>query len=503
MFRDIHESERLETNESRALRSDWLEESIELVVTSGVRAELNQHPNSQERERLLGALVNYRSLPTDPSAARALRELVLANLSVGAAEQDPSLRSDSLLAAEAKVGGADAFVSRDQSAVEALSRSDALEPLWISTPSDLIVHLDELSDAANYAPSQLLDTGYSIGSVPSSSESDLHHLMSHSTGESKSQFRKQCRRSATLVGSSASRRVLRDRHGKIQGSLFSERRDDALEVSLIRAVDPRIARTMTIQMVHLLRQEARDHGLRLVQIADPSITTPVRAALRDSGFAEAEDGSLSCRVIDGCWTWSEISEAVLTGEAFGTLAGSSPAGVIAAEIERIFWPLKVTDSDLPCFMIPIRPAPAQELFGLTQTLFARDPELGLSRQHVYYRSPAPKVVSAPGRVLWYVSNDPKAVIASSRLDAVELAHPGTLHRKYRRLGVLDRTVIEGRAKEGRAQAILFSDTEFFREPVSLSRLRAIDENGHLEPLASPRKISAANFFSVYQEGRPR
>jgi len=42
------------------------------------------------------------------------------------------------------------------------------------------------------------------------------------------------------------------------------------------------------------------------------------------------------------------------------------------ELERLFWPTKITDSCIPCFIVPIKPVWAQHLFdeGLaSQTLF--------------------------------------------------------------------------------------------------------------------------------------
>lgn len=503
VFRDIHETGRSDRSESMALRSEWLGDGIELVVTTGVKAELNRHPEPQVRERLLSALINYRTLRTDYATACEMRDAVLAEMPPEARARDSSLLNDSLLAAEARIGAADAFVSRDQVAVELLRQSVQLAPMWVATPSDLIVHLDELRDATNYAPTQLLDTGYSVAAPDSSSEPDLYRLISHSEAETKTRFRMHCRATASLVGKTASRRVIRDPLGAVQGAIFTVVRDARLDVTLLRAVDPRIAPTMARQLIYLIRREARDNKLQSIAVTDPALTAVVRAALHEAGFHRQDDGTLTCLVIDGCLSWEEVVQRSEIGPAHSDSPSGPPSGVIAAELERVSWPLKIRDADLPCFMIPIRPGPAQELFGLTPMLFARNSELGLSRKHVYYRSPVPRAIEAPGRVLWYASGDRRTVVASSRIDSVDVAHPSTLHRRYRRFGVLDRSVIEGRAKGGRAQAIVFSDTELFAEPVPLARLRDIDQNGHLEPLPSPRRISPENFFTVYQEGRPQ
>lgn len=504
IFRDLYQDGRPEGAESQALLADWLEESVELIVTAGLKAELNNEREPRTRERLLSAAGSYRTASTKFAEAKKLAQLLIDSIVAPVLLKDRSLANDARLVAEAHLGGADAFVTRDENVVAAFAnQSDLIGAMWISSPADFIVHLDELRDAANYRPAELLGTGYTISQTSSKEEPDLEILINHGFGESRREFLRRARIAAAEVGHQGSRRVLRDPYGQICGGLFATVRDGLLDISLIRATDPKLPRTIANQMILLARKEARERRVSRIVITDVAITPATEAVLHDNGFARTATDELSCAVIDGCLPWESARQSLEHGGLGASLPDQVPSRQIAADFERVAWPLKIVDADIPCFLVPVRPGPAAELLGHRFMLFGRDADLGLSREHVYYRAPVPLIVSAPGRILWYVSGDDKEVVAASRLDAVQVAHPGTLHRRYQRLGVLDRSVVDQSARGGVAAALIFSDTEFFRTPVGLSRLRTIDGAGGLTPLPSPRVITTANFFAVYAEGDPQ
>jgi hypothetical protein len=59
--------------------------------------------------------------------------------------------------------------------------------------------------------------------------------------------------------------------------------------------------------------------------------------------------------------------------------------VVAAEMERTWWPAKLVDSRLPTYLIPIQQRFAAELLGVPEGLLPRHDTLGLAREHVYHR----------------------------------------------------------------------------------------------------------------------
>jgi predicted transcriptional regulator len=140
-------------------------------------------------------------------------------------------------------------------------------------------------------------------------------------------------------------------------------------------------------------------------------------------------------------------------------------------------------------------------------LIPRSDVLGISREHVYYRSSGRRGESVPARLLWYVSegNSPsegQMVVGSSRLDEVLIDTPDTLFSKFEHLGVYGRAEVQEAADaSGRAMALRFSDTEIFPRPVTLRRLTSLaKELGLPLSLISLSKISNELFQAVYQEG---
>lgn len=502
VFRDLHEEGRGDRAEqSQALTVDWLADDIELVLTPGNLLEVNAIDDPALRQRLLAtAQAAYNIVgraPADGSNPAAdLAAKVLGALPPEDLQRDSSLRTDAHLVAEAAVGGAEAFVTRDGNIVKLLSEAVApFTDIWISTPADLIVHLDEIRDAASYSPVRLRDTGFTVAEGDARVDTELRPLLNHGARERRTEFEAILRSAAQGAGRSGSRRVVRAPDGSIVAALFFTLDGDELAVSLFRLTASPLARTLASQLIHLLRTEAVAAGAQRIVVRDRSLSPAAQSVLPECGFRQ--DGVVwAIEVITGILAWSEVAARL---EIEPASDGSQPTARVLAGLERSHWPLKVRNAGLKCFLVPIRPAPADALLGRDTGLWDSDPVLGLSRQHVYFRSPLPPVLQAPGRILWYVSGEGK-VIASSRLDQVVIADPAVLHGRFRRFGVLGSEQIQAQAKHGRAMAVRFGDTEFFRRPVTLERLRAM--NGRMEPLPSPRRIDEEDFFRVYEEGEP-
>ncbi|MFD5319203.1 hypothetical protein [Streptomyces sp. NPDC127098] len=179
-------------------------------------------------------------------------------------------------------------------------------------------------------------------------------------------------------------------------------------------------------------------------------------------------------------------------------------------MERAWWPAKVTDSLMPSFMAPIEPRWSTELFNVPAMLLPRSDVLGISREHVYYRSSSHRGESVPARLLWYVSRGTagqggQLIVGCSRLDEVIIDTPDALFSKFEHLGVYGRSEVRAAADDsGRAMALRFSDTEIFPRPVTLRRLNNLaDGLGLRLSLMSLSKISNRLFQAVYEEGHRR
>ena len=75
-------------------------------------------------------------------------------------------------------------------------------------------------------------------------------------------------------------------------------------------------------------------------------------------------------------------------------------------LERMLWPVKIVETDVPCFIVPIKPRWAKYLFDehmASQDLFGAS-DLIFNAELVFYRSKRPGGLTAPARILWYVSH---------------------------------------------------------------------------------------------------
>jgi hypothetical protein len=181
------------------------------------------------------------------------------------------------------------------------------------------------------------------------------------------------------------------------------------------------------------------------------------------------------------------------------------AGLAAAEVERTLWPAKLVDSQLPSFLVPIQPAWSAELFGVPTMILRRPTELGLSREHVYYRSARPTPLAAPARLLWYLSGrspEGPAVIACSLLEQLVVDTPEALHQRFHHLGVWRlRHIKDAASGTGRAQALRFADTELLPHPIRLPHLRRLaSSHGHTLVLVSAQALPPGLFATLYREG---
>ena len=159
--------------------------------------------------------------------------------------------------------------------------------------------------------------------------------------------------------------------------------------------------------------------------------------------------------------------------------------------------------------IPIRPGYALNLFDRQQSsrdLFGGDPDVLMSWSNVYYRKATlHRMLSPPGRILWYVSGE-KKVVAVSHLDDVAVDTPKELFRRFAKYGTLEwQSLYEmcERDVSKKLMALQFSYTFSFRRNVPLDEVRRVfDEDGVGQSFQSPRKIPLTTFGKLFQLGYP-
>src|SRR5690606_18755064 len=136
------------------------------------------------------------------------------------------------------------------------------------------------------------------------------------------------------------------------------------------------------------------------------------------------------------------------------------------ELENLIWPGKISGTNVPSFIVPIRSGWASDLFDgrlANERLWAAETDLVLNPDSVYYRAAKPRVLDGRGRLLWYVSEGSvpgaKMLRACSQLTGVQVGRPKELFRKHRRFGVYDwKHVLEtAKSVDGELMALEFTN----------------------------------------------
>jgi GNAT superfamily N-acetyltransferase len=516
VFLDLESgSERQGVIASRALAGDWLADQLELVVTGELMRELARMPDGEEKSRQHQAARKYTRLAVNRGAAetltRHISEHVLRTQALDLSA-DPADQSDVRHIAEASLAGVTVVATKDDKLLQWATAAIGVTGVRVLHPSDVILHVDELSRAQAYQPVQLQDTRYRLAPVRSGTEAELLTFLHGAEGERKGQFLELIRQIAA-GGPLWTRTVLRSPDDKPIAFYATGEVNEELVVPILRIAGARLEQTITRQILFQIRDQARRAGRSIVRVSEPDLASETQRILREEGFLRVDTHWVAL-VIQGCGTASAIDALVArtarqAGLHLPTLQPGLSA-VVAADLERTMWPAKITDSLLPTYVVPIRSAYSADLFGIPQALTPRPNMIGLSREHVYYRSTIPRT-PAPARLIWYVTDEPRgggvaAVIGCSRLDEALTGKPTVLFQRFRHLGVWQLVQVAKAAKSsGQAQALRFADTEIFEHRIPLQRLRRLAaDHGQTLALRSPQKITAGLFTAIYQEGhRPR
>jgi GNAT superfamily N-acetyltransferase len=514
VFYDLHERTTRESEDSKALLADWLQESVELCLTTEIYNEIRRAPTDEQRQRSRSLVSRHRVLKTDDPKVQSL----IAELESRFPEAT-CLRDDSDLRQVAHSIAADVpfFVTRDEKLIERCEALFDRYGLRVLQPTDLINELDSLRREAEYRPVRLEGSRLTANLLRAEQVESVVSAFQHCNQERAGEFEKSLRHYLATPNDHECRLVMSG--DKVHIALTVQGRPGAasLEVPFFRLTAHSLAPTIGR---HLLRSmiEKASKVTPLVKVTEPGIDEKARLALIELGFVPSPEGwwKISMGRLGAAETMkTAVRECGLSGDLVAGIAAGlddysrDPTAMSAAQIEKVFWPAKLTDTVLPTFIVPIQAQWAQHFFDSelgSELLFGLNEELHLGIEGAYYCSKRNTILEAPARVLWYVSKGPEgrgsmSIKACSRIEEVFLGKPKEVFKKFSRLGVYQwRDIfkaVEGNLDEP-LLAFRFSMTERFVSPVGVEELKRL---GILPPIMSPRKTTADQFAEIYRLGK--
>ncbi len=520
VFYQLQDPEIKKNEESLPLLEPWLD--IDLYITPEIYNEIARSNDSSKKKAARKFADSFNMVDSKSSNDKFqkvqddLRPLFPGSLS----QSDESDLRQLAYAISAEIPF---FVTRDNLMLD--KTDDVFEKFGIQMlrPSDLILLQDELLRGEDYAPSRLAGSQIHFEKVHKQQSENLVVKFLSKQGETKGSFNKKLQW-ALSNASTVETFTLMDAQDEEYGLIsYSRQFDNQMIVPIFRVGQSPICQIIARYLVNNIILASSAEGRNAIKVSDEHLSPKVILSLQESGFFQFQDCWVRT-VVQGVLglndTIAQLSDAGWPDyvkkrlDDLLTIMRSTPNPVVLLEIEKILWPLKIQEIDIPTFIVPIRPQWAMHLFDVdiaAQDLFGSEASLILNAENVYYRSGFQRILSAPGRVLWYVSSGNKryqgsmCIKACSYIDDVEIGKPKSLFSKYKKLGIYKwKDVYNDVAKHDLNTDIMafrFSKTEIFKKPIHYSQLQKMwkSEGQNFNPI-SPLLIDKTRFFSLYNLG---
>jgi ribosomal protein S18 acetylase RimI-like enzyme/predicted nucleic acid-binding protein len=515
VFYDLHSRDTSESEDSKALLADWVQASIELVVTKELRNEIEHGSDETQRRIARAEATHYTALPADDEAFQNVCAELRPRFPETATVRD---KADLRQVSYAIVGGASFLVTRDGTLIERCEPLYRSHGLAVLHPAELINQLDAVEREGDYKPARIegsrltnallkadaLDQIVQAFKLPDERVSEFSKTLLHHLSQPKSvdvQVISDCVNDPVVLG------------------VMDRAVPNELAVPVLRRTRHPLGATMIRNFLRACLDNAALEGRLVVTVCEKGVSGGDTQILREFGFVSCGVvwAKLAVRAIGDLQHIANIiSDLVLVPDLdFVRRAASDSVATAlelhepnaAAAIEHQLWPAKVVGCEIPTFIVSMRPEWAQHFFDVelgSQLLLGLRDDLHLGVEGVYYRSVDNNNLSAPGRVLWYVSKGEGAgsmsIKACSQLEEVIVGKPKDLFRRFQRLGVYEWRDVFSAAKNDISNDIVafrFRMTERFKAPVDTEALELLDIRG---PFMSPRRISEAQFAGIYKVG---
>lgn len=501
-----------DNNESNYLLQSYLGTYAEFRITKYLLNEINRNNDSVLRNKHRDyAKEHYLTLENvdEELFQRVKTEL----LEQRHATENSNMWYDIVHIAQAVAAGAGVFVTRDGGWLnnEISEYIENLYGLRILSPGEFINSVDELNSPSDYSPIKLAGLNLEYSKMQSSDFSLVVSTFFQKSGLRKKAFENRVRQ---WIGASDQYFVLLIKAKGTPVSLIAyEMQNETMSVKtfLINTgkIKPSLQSTFIKRIAFKLLDEAHKGNGRAIKINKEGLDRDICGVLRDCGFFD--DGDCLLRIIKAEVIHAKDLQPIKAlpdnsplNIAISRFANDRCIGTFTPEqvvnLEKAMWPMKFSDANIPCFIVPIKASYAIQLFdenlyNQESDFFENDkPEPALSIENVYFKTEKHSVPQAPARILWYVSSSnyigTPAIRACSYLDRVEKGTAKELFEKYKRLGVLEWRDLQKLSQKGNVATYVFSYTELFENPVGLDEIRRL--------IAKP-KVTFQSFCAIDEE----
>ncbi|WP_158542338.1 GNAT family N-acetyltransferase [Lujinxingia litoralis] len=508
----ISDCDAREMMDAIALDADWLSELITLHITPEIRREISrQNDIGTQRNRKL-ALRRFVECNGDATLFESAKHKIRSLYPNKINKRD---ESDINHIAYSVAGNADYFVTNDAGILKQQKKVDKLFGLAILTPAELVTIIHEAEHRHYYHPARLAGTMTKIRRVNVSNiQETQERFLSYTQGERSSDFRQKLDK-VLLSPDKNTAHIVTDRSTPL--ALWTECISGTrLDVPILRVSRGSLKTTLAFHLVWHLTRTAVENGATVLTVTDDYLDPELTQALLRYDFFRHE----SCWkriIVHGIHSPDELIRKIEAHHdtppfnAKSLLTAKTPDAT--AKLEKAIWPAKVINSSIASYIVAIKPWWAMQLFDkqlAESDLFGAKPELMLNGENVYYRSAHPQILSAPSRILWYITSDPKkpdtkSIRACSQIVEIKRGSASDLYKKFKHLGVYTWEDVKNIANgdpQAKITAFRFTLTELFEQPVPWNDFQSIllQTKGKPHTLQCPVNISESAFLKIYRRG---
>lgn len=510
--------------EAASLNQSFLSNYVEFYITNDVWTEINQSNDTNSRQ-LHREFISQRFLLAEKFDSELYFEVMRVLNERKKVTKYSNTWFDMSHIAHAISFNAEAFVTNDAEWLNTPISEWIFDQygLHILSPGEFVKSIDEIASPTDYSPIKLIGLGLEYREMQSSDYPSVVETFYKKYGDQRKSTFKRALRGWMAQPQKYNILIVRKKDIVINLSVYTAEDDvEKVVVFLIneKGISPSIQDSFVKRIAFMLLDKANKTNMQYIVVDKACVPFDMIDTMRECGYLD--NGTELVRVLSKkilCPEDLEKPTGLIDSNplsiAIKRYVDSAKRGEIVAakatiELEKALWPLKISTSTVPCYIVPIKAEYAKQLFDedLSNThisLFDNEKaEPALSIENVYFKSCSHSIGNFPARILWYVSQSDYigtgAVRASSYLDWVEVGDRRDLYKKYKRLGVLDWHELQTvGGKKSRIAAYGFSYTEQFDKPVYLDAVRKILDRQN-EPFQSFREISSLQYLKIYQQG---
>ena len=327
VFFDLHEPDNDTTRVSKSLLSDFMADSVRILLTDEIYLEIDRNRDPEQREL---SRQHARGFPTAEYDPRSVLHFAAA-LSRLLPGRTRSQKSDIQHLAKTAASEVRTFVTRDEKLLRESARISTLTGLQVVSPPDVIVQHHRLLERQSYGPSRVAGVDLAWRRWAHDDFSGFPFELFLNDGERKGNFKTKLNRffadpklSTVEIlyrenDAIAIRVLVRDSGVRLIGRI----------VRIARTVDQRqFGRFVFADML----AKAVDEGLCMVQVDSEAMTSGLSHDLLEAGFRECDGNFVkftfstcfdrlttlkkfmnchhnpwTCIAIWGIWTWKDIA----------------------------------------------------------------------------------------------------------------------------------------------------------------------------------------------------